>query len=70
MKNALKSFEKEIESYAREFGDDAASRALRVLCKVLFWGRNFGHGNLVLSAVNHIFGLKIRADTVFSVKDN
>ncbi len=70
MKNALKSFEKEIESYAREFGDDAAHRALRILCKVLFWGRNFGHGKLVLSAVDHIFGLKIRADTVFSVKDN
>jgi len=70
MKNAFKTFEDEIRSYANEFGEDAACRALRVFCKVVYWGRNFGHGNLVLSAVNHIFGLKIRADTVFSIKDN
>ena len=70
MKYAFKKFEDEISSYAHEFGEDAACRALRILCKVVYWGRKFGHGNLVLSAVNHVFGLKIRADTVFSVKDN
>jgi len=70
MKHAFKTFEDEITSYAHEFGEEAACRALRVFCKVVYWGKKFGHGDIVISAVNHVFGQKIRGDTVFSVKDN
>ncbi len=70
MKRALKTFEQEIENCAQDLGERAAIRALLVFSKALYWLRKWGHGNLVLSAVNHSFGLKIRADTVFSIKDN
>ena len=70
MKNALDIFENEIESYAQELNESAAIRALLVFSKVLYWARKWGHGNIVLSAVNHTFGLKIRGDTIFSVKES
>ena len=70
MKRTLKVFEKEIESYAQELGEGTAVRALLVFSTALYWLRKWGHGNLVLSAVNHSFGLKIRAYTVLSVKEN
>ena len=70
MKNTLKAFEREIENCAQDLGESAAIRALLVFSKALYWLRKWGHGKLVLSAVNHTFGLKIRADTVFSIKDN
>jgi len=70
MKNALKAFENEIESYAQDLDESAAIRALLVFSKALYWVRKWGHGNLVLSAVNRSFGLKIRGDTVFSIKED
>ena len=70
MKRALKAFECEIEKCAHDLGESAVIRALLVFSKALYWLRKWGHGNIVLSAVNHHFGLKIRADTVLSVKDN
>lgn len=70
MKKALKNFEQEIEECAQDLGERAVIRALLVFSKALYWLRNWGHGNIVLSAVNKNFGLKIRADTVLSVKEN
>ena len=70
MQNARKIFDQEIAALKREVGEDAAARAMLVFSKALYWLRKWGHGNLVVSAVDHTFGLKIRADTVFSVKDN
>ena len=70
MQRASEVFDQEIESLKREVGEDAADRALLVFSKALYWLRKWGHGNLVLSAVNKKFGLKIRADTVFSIKDS
>jgi hypothetical protein len=70
MKRAFKTFEREIENCSQDLGESAAIRALLVFSKALYWLRKWGHGNLVLSAVDHNFGLKIRADTVLSVKDN
>ena len=70
MQRASEIFDQEIEALKREVGEDAAARALLVFSKALYWLRKWGHGNLIISAVNHTFGLKIRADTVFSIKDN
>ena len=70
MKSALDAFEQEIAALKREVGEDAAARALLVFSKALYWLRKWGHGNLIISAVNHTFGLKIRVDMVLSVKDS
>ena len=70
MQRASEIFDQEIEALKREVGEDAADRALLVFSKALYWLRKWGHGNLIISAVNHTFGLKIRADTVFSIKDS
>jgi len=67
--HARNIFDQEIEALKREGGEDASERSLLVFSKALYWLRKWGHGNLVISAVDHSFGLKIRADTVFSIKD-
>lgn len=67
--HARNIFDQEIEALKREVGEDASERALLVFSKGLYWLRKWGHGNLVISAVDHSFGLKIRADTVFTIKD-
>ena len=70
MQRASEIFDQEIEALKREVGEDAPARAQLVFSKALYWLRKCGHGNLIISTVNHNFGLKIRADTVFSIKDN
>lgn len=69
MQRASEIFDQEIEALKREVGEDSAERALFVFSKVLHWLRNWGHGNLQLSAFKHEFALKFRADTVISIKD-
>ena len=70
MKSAFEIFDQEIAALKQEVGEEAADRALLVFSKALYWLRKWGHGNLVISAIDHSFGLKIRADTVFAIKDN
>jgi len=69
MQNARKVFDQEIVALKQEVGDEAVHRALLVFSKAVYWLRTWGHGNFVISAVGHKFGLKTRGDTVFSIED-
>ena len=62
-------FEEEMKLLRRDAGRDSVDRAYRVLALVLRWLRCHGHGNLQLSAVNHMLGTKIRGDTVFTYEE-
>jgi hypothetical protein len=69
MQNARKVFDQELAALKQEVGDDSVHRALLVFSKAVYWLRTWGHGNFVISAVGHKFGLKTRGDTVFSIED-
>jgi len=62
-------FDREVAALKDEVGGKAVDRAYLVFAITIQWLRQWGHGNLILSAIDHVFGLKIRADTVFSVKE-
>ena len=68
MQRAFKIFDQEIEALKEKTGEEAAARALLVFSEATHWLREWGHGDLTISAVNHIFGLKIRANTVICIK--
>ena len=58
----------ELGRLAGEFGPTAEVRALIVLAEVIRWLRQHGHGDITLSAQNHLFGKKFRSNTVISVE--
>jgi len=61
-------FQKEMEALKREAGDKAEMRNYQVLVELVRWLRKEGHGNVKLSAVDHILGAKFRTDTIITVK--
>lgn len=66
--SAYRIFEREFEALKKEKGLESATRALLVFSKALCWLRQWGHGNLTLSAVDHLFGLKLRGDTIMTIR--
>ena len=66
---AEKIFDKEMCALKEKAGEDPAARAFLVFSAALNWLRNDGHGNLIISALDHSFGLKIKTETVISIKD-
>lgn len=67
--SAYRIFEREFDALKREKGPESATKALLVFSKALCWLRQWGHGNLILSAVDHRFGLKVRGDTIMTIQD-
>lgn len=65
---AQEDFEEEMRLLERKVGQDAIDRTYCVLTLLLRWLRCHGHGDVTLSAINHMFGAKIRGDTVFTVR--
>lgn len=63
-------FEFEVSALEQEVGVSAKVRTYRVLAEVVRWLRQCGHGNVTLSAVNNLFGEKIRTETIISVDRN
>lgn len=60
-------FEEQMELLRAEFGQHAIEQAYLILGRVIVWLREHGHGEVRLSAIDHIFASKFRGDTVFSV---
>jgi hypothetical protein len=60
-------FEFEVSALEQEVGTAAKLRAYQVLAEVVRWLRKSGHGNITLSAVNNLFGEKIRTETIVSI---
>ena len=60
-------FEHEVSALEQEVGINAETRTYQVLAEVVKWLRKCGHGNVTLSAVNNLFGEKIRTETIVSV---
>jgi len=45
-------------------GLKATNRALNVFIQLLRWARMEGHGSVTISAINHTFGTKLKAETI------
>lgn len=60
-------FEEQMKLLNVEFGQRATEQAYLIFGKVIAWLRKHGHGDVRLSAIDHIFASKFRGDTVFSV---
>jgi hypothetical protein len=60
-------FEFELSALEQKVGSNAKVRAYQVLAETVRWLRQCGHGNVTLSAVNNLFGEKIRTETIINV---
>ena len=69
MSEESQAFEPELAVLGDEVGCIAVYRAALVFAVAIQWLRQCRHGSLILSAIDHVFGLKITADTVLSVKE-
>jgi hypothetical protein len=58
----------ELERLGRERGRAAESAARLVMAEVVRWLRSEGHGEVRLSAVDHVLSLKFRVDTVIKAR--
>ena len=65
--NPRTTFDQEMEALNKKAGPEAASRAYLVLSDVIRWLHDHGHGDIKLSAINHMLGSKFRVDSVFDV---
>lgn len=63
-------FDFEVAALEQEIGGSAKERTYQVLAEVVRWLRKSGHGNVTLSAVNNLFGSKIRTETIVSIDEN
>jgi hypothetical protein len=61
-----KRLKNEITKLKQECGPKAQTRTCQVLAEVVKWLRENGHGNVTLSAVNHLLGEKIKTETVIT----
>ena len=61
-------FKNEMNMLRQQFGWEAEARLYLVMAAVAKWVRDAGHGNVTLSAVNHILGQKIRIETIITAK--
>ena len=68
--NAEAILREEIKSLEREFGAKAKLRLCRNLTAVVRWVRESGHGNVTLSAVDHLLGPKIRTETIITATED
>ena len=59
---------KEVDLIGQQYGEKAQARTCEVLKEVAIWTRINGHGNITLSAVNHLLGNKIRTETIITTK--
>jgi hypothetical protein len=57
----------ELDELRQEIGPEAWSSTCRVLAAVVRWLRLAGHGDVKLSAMNHVLGEKFRVDSVVTV---
>lgn len=62
--NARADFDREMKMLLDKAGPEAASRAYLVLSDVIRWLHRHGHGDIKLSAINHMLASKFRVDTV------
>jgi len=60
------TFQTQIAELEKRFGPKTRLRTYQVLTEVVKWLRESGHGNITLSAVNHLLGQKIRAETIIT----
>jgi len=60
-------FEFEVSALEQKVGSNAKVRTYQVLAEAVRWLRQCGHGNVTLSAVNNLFGEKIRTETIINV---
>ncbi len=70
--DAMKAKEKLEEKMAQlkpMIGADGVARTYLVLADIVHWLIVFGHGEVTLSAVEHRFGLKYRANSVKTVSE-
>lgn len=67
---ARSRFDQEMRALQDAVGATAARRAYYVFASVVRWLRCYGHGDVRLSAIDHLFALKIRCDTVHDVEAN
>lgn len=59
-------FQNQIAELEKRFGSKAKIRTYQVLTEVVRWLRVSGHGNLTLSAMDHLLGQKIRTETIIT----
>jgi len=60
------TFQKQIAELEERFGPKTKLRTYQVLTEVVRWLHESGHGNITLSAVDHLLGQKIRAETIIT----
>ena len=60
------TFRKQITELEKRFGPQTKLRTYQVLTEVVKWLHESGHGNVTLSAIDHLFGQKIRAETIIT----
>jgi len=53
----------EIEHLGQKHGLKAQIRTCQVLTEIVRWAKESGHGNITLSAIDHIFSEKIKTET-------
>jgi len=59
-------FQRQIAELEKRFGPRTKVRTYQVLTEVVKWLHESGHGNITLSAVDHLLGQKIRAETIIT----
>ena len=60
------TFKRQIAELERRCGPKTKLRTYQVLTEVVRWLHESGHGNITLSAVDHLLGQKIRAETIIT----
>jgi hypothetical protein len=59
-------FQGQLAELEKRFGPKTKLRTYQVLTEVVRWLDESGHGNITLSAVDHLLGQKIRAETIIT----
>ncbi|OHB54308.1 MAG: hypothetical protein A2173_11265 [Planctomycetes bacterium RBG_13_44_8b] len=59
-------FQRQIDELEKRFGIKTKERTYQVLTEVVRWLDESGHGNITLSAVDHLLGQKLRAETIIT----
>ena len=64
------SFKSEMKKLEKASGTKSTSMVLVIFTEVLKWLRINGHGNLILSAKDHSFSKKFKAETIVTAEGN
>lgn len=62
-------FQIQMELLKKKAGTKAEARAYQTFEAVLIWLCQYGHGKVELNAIDHRFGEKIKAETLFTLKN-